>query len=528
MIDGQTNKKNDVPELPVVARSLSGYEFDPSSERWKISKDVVIHLSFLKEVDQLIGLGCRLTLTRYAQEHSARHAVNMASRFKDFLRDTQPSGISSSDLINWRGQLSREQEWKLGSLKGFLLSWHDWGFPGVSDEVVALLNGWRLKGNEKGRAVTLGDPDDGPYTDLEMSAILTWANKAFSEDYIDLDAYAYLLTLLMTARRPVQVAALRGADLIENESGGALSYSIRFPRAKQRGTGFRQTFRLLPAIEDLYLVLVAQHEGSVAKVSKALRREIPSDLKNQIPVFVNEKELASLNNLKELRAALMGSAPDKLHIRTERLLRLMNSCQKACTAKSERTGKTIRLVSTRFRYTRGTKLRREGFGAAIIAELLDHSDTQQTKVYTENTADEAAIIDRHIGAKLAPFAQACMGTLVKSEREAIRGDDPSSRVPNQSQEAVGTCGNYGFCASGYRACYTCHHFQPWVDGPHEDVLEELYEEKQRAADAGCAAEVVSANDQLILAVEHCVALCEAAKQQDALGDDAAVREAVDG
>ena len=171
------------------------------------------------------------------------------------------------------------------------------------------------------------------------------------------------------------------------------------------------------------------------------------------------------------------------------------------------------MSATRFRHTRGTKLRREGFGPFIIAELLDHSDIQNVSVYTENTAQEAVIIDTLIGAQLAPFAQACLGRLVRSEREAIRGEDPHSRVPNDRQHAVGTCGNYGFCASGYRACYTCYHFQPWVHGPHDEVLADLYAEKERTRAAGCAEVVVNANDQLILAVEHCVALCREAKGQ---------------
>ncbi len=132
-------------------------------------------------------------------------------------------------------------------------------------------------------------------------------------------------------------------------------------------------------------------------------------------------------------------------------------------------------------------------------------------MYTENTAQEAVVINELVGAQLAPFAQACLGRLVHSEREAIRGDDPRSRVPNDRQHAVGTCGNYGFCASGFRACYTCYHFQPWVNGPHEEVLTDLYAEKDRTRSAGCAAVIVNANDQLILAVEHCVAMCKEAR-----------------
>jgi len=86
-------------------------------------------------------------------------------------------------------------------------------------------------------------------------------------------------------------------------------------------------------------------------------------------------------------------------------------------------------------------------------------------------------------------------------------------VVNNNQNATGTCGNYGFCASGYRACYTCHHFQPWVDGPHHEVLVELYSEKERVRKAGCDELVVNANDQLILAVEHWIAMCVEAKSE---------------
>ena len=525
MVDSRNQEKTNALVLPRVARSLSGYEFDPSSDEWKLDKEVTIPLDKASQLSVETGIGFRFCLMRYAEEMSSKHTSNLAYALYRYLRDTGTSEISPISLINWRAQLSKETEWRLGSLRGFLLSWHDWGFPGVSEEVVVLLKGWRIKGNEKGKAVKLGDPESGPYTDLEVSAILTWANKAFAQDEISLEAYAYLLTLLMTARRPVQVAALRGVDLKVDQSSGSRTHSIRFPRAKQRGGSFRQKFRLLPAIEDLYLVLVAQHTESVAKVCATVGSKLDVDIHGQVPVFLNERELASIHDLRDLRAALMGAAPDRLHVPTSELTRLLKFCEEACAAKSERTGKTIRLLSTRFRYTRGTKLRREGFGAEIIAELLDHSDTQQTSVYTENTADEAAIIDRHVGARLAPFAQACMGTLVNSEREAIRGDDPRSRVPNQNQEAVGTCGNYGFCVSGYRACYTCHHFQPWVDGPHESVLDELYGERRRASDAGCAREIVNANDQLILAVEHCVALCREAKaaiQMASVGDYATV------
>ena len=458
------------------------------------------------------NLGFRLTLMRYAQELSATHTTCMRDRLFTFIRDTKAPAVTVDALINWRSQLDAANEWKLGGLKGFLLSWNAWGFPGVSDEVASLLHGWRIRGNEKGRAVIQGDPRTGPYTELEIYSILDCANRAVSLREIDLEAYSYLLTLLMTARRVSQIAALRGIDLPPHGADkGAGEFDIQFPRAKQRDGHFRQDFREFSAPEDLHLILRAQHQDSVARVKQALGCDVPADLEQQVPVFINSAILNEIRDSAALREILMGNVPDRLHTKTAHLSNCLNRCEAACAAKSERTGERIHLVATRFRYTRGTNLRREGFGAEVIAELLDHSDTQNVSVYTENTVQEAEIINQTTGAKLAPFAQACMGTLVDSERDAIRGDVPGSRVPNHQQEAVGTCGNFSFCASSFRACYTCHHFQPWVDGPHEEVLYELYREKDRAAKAGCAREVVNADDRLILAVEDCVALCAKTK-----------------
>ena len=493
-------------------RSSAGYTFSPTSDRWQLNKDTSISLDGLRQVSEATALGCRLALTRYAQEYSADHTANLRNEFMAFIRSTGTTAVTSAALINWRSNLGTVREWRLGVLKGYLLAWHAWGFPGVSDEVEDLLRGWRFGRNERGGPIAQGDPQKGPYSDVERSSILDWANQALSRCDIELDSYSYLMTLIMTARRPVQIAALRGIDLIvKSEVNDVPHHSIRFPRAKQPGRSFRGEFRSLSIVEELYLTLRSQHRASVRRVKDALDCDIPEDLIQQIPVFVNGVTLKEIRDTSTLRDCLMGDMPDRLHARTSWLWGLLVRCEKACTVKSERTGERIHLSANRFRYTRGTNLRREGFGAEVIAELLDHTDTQNVKVYTKNTVQEAEIINRTVGAKLAPFAQACMGTLVDSEREAVRGDDPRSRIPNHKHEAVGNCGNYSYCTSGFKACYTCHFFQPWVDGPHKEVLEELYEEKERTAEAGCAQEIVNANDRLILAVEHCVALCEEAK-----------------
>lgn len=493
------------------AVSKDGYSFNPSHSHWRLNKDVQLSLVLPATIMPAVEAGFRAALMRYAEEASARHCENMATRFKRYLRDTGAVQVSVADLMNWRAILGAHEEWQLGGLKGFLLAWYDYGFGGISKDVVDLLQGWRIQGNEKGAGVASGCPDSGPYTDLEMAALFDWANLAVARRSISLDDYAYLLALVMTARRPVQLAALRGRDLIREESNGTESFSLRVPRAKQRGLRFRGEFRTLAIIEDLYLVLQQSHRRSLGLAGKAVGQAIHPELAGEIPIFANQERLAKVTSVRELERLLMGNAPDQLHATTSSLSSALQRCARASTARSERTGEFIRLSANRFRHTRGTKLRRDGFGAFVIAELLDHSDVQNVGIYTQNTAQEAVVINELVGAQLAPFAQACLGTLVTTERNAIRGDDPRSRVPNDRQNAVGTCGSYGFCASGYRACYTCSHFQPWLEGPHEEVLVDLYAEKDRARSAGCAEVVVNANDQLILAVEHCVLLCRDAR-----------------
>lgn len=500
-------------ESTALAVSKDGYPFKPSDDHWRLNKDVMVALALPKTIDPAAEAGFRATLLRYAEEASARHTENMATRFKRYLRDTGASQVGVTELINWRAVLGASEQFMLGGLKGFLLAWHDFGFEGVSEEVVDLLQAWRIPGNEKGGAVASGCPESGPFTDIEMAVLLDWANLAVVQKDIEFEDYAYLLTLVMTARRPVQIAALRGRDLVREDGKGAPMFRLNIPRAKQRGLGFRGAFRSLAILEDLYIVLRQQHRQSVVAVSEAIGQVVDPTIAGEIPIFLNRMRLEGVEHVDEVSDLLLGGAPDQLHATTGMLSSILQRCAKASTARSERTGEFIRLSATRFRRTRGTKLRREGFNAYIIAELLDHSDIQNVRVYTDNTAQEAVVINELVGAQLAPFAQACLGRLVSSEREAIRGDDPRSRVPNDHQHGVGTCGNYGFCASGYRACYTCFHFQPWVNGPHEEVLVDLYVEKERTREAGCSDVIVNANDQLILAVEHCVSMCKEAKNR---------------
>jgi len=151
--------------------------------------------------------------------------------------------------------------------------------------------------------------------------------------------------------------------------------------------------------------------------------------------------------------------------------------------------------------------------------LLDHTDDQNARVYTENVPEHVDAINEAMARQLAPLAQAFAGVLVRSERDALRGDDPTSRVRTDSGSAAGTCGHYGFCgALAPIACYTCRHFQPWIDGPHENVLHGLLAERDRIRQLTQDKVIAAINDRAIFAVTQVIQMCEARRSEVSAGE----------
>jgi hypothetical protein len=159
-----------------------------------------------------------------------------------------------------------------------------------------------------------------------------------------------------------------------------------------------------------------------------------------------------------------------------------------------------------------TRAAREGYGALIIAELLDHSDTQNAVVYTENVPEHVYALNEAVGSQLAPLARVFQGQIVDSERDAIRGDDLASRVRSPDGKAVGNCGQNGFCGGfGPIACYTCRDFQAWLDAPHEEVLQWLIDDKERKLAIIKDETIATINDRTIYAVGEVIRRCEQRK-----------------
>ena len=489
-----------------LALSRDGYEFDPRAQRWTLNKEVTLDLNrVLALLDPSLRASYCRVLQFYAEHRSPAYCNGIHQGVKKFLKDTGADGFSASALRSYRAGLGRANEWRLGAIRAFFVRWHGQGYPGVSPDAVNFLSSITLKGNEKGGPVLSLDPDRGPFDDQELEAILTSAPQHYERGDVDLAILAFTLLLVHTGRRPGQLSHLRASDLVETStSDGRRASIMRIPRSKQRGCAPRTEFKSFWIVRDVYRVLRAQRDLVIERVEELLGT-LPQSLRSELPLFPNWGRVEEIRSVKALEEAL---GNDALHV----TIRAIRAGLRKLHVFSERTGRRLHISPRRFRYTLGTRAAREGYGAAVIAELLDHTDLQNVTVYCRDHPNFRQKIDRAVGQQLAPLARAFAGQLVDREADARHGHNPAMRVGTRESK-VGTCASVGFCGAQARACYTCIHFQPWRDAPHGKMLEWFLAERQRVHDAGASDAVVAATDQSIQAVRAVIAACEALKAE---------------
>ncbi|AUN29467.1 site-specific integrase [Niveispirillum cyanobacteriorum] len=488
-------------DLPSSIRSRDGAEVCLDGDVWYVTgPSAAYQFSFrrLREFasDELVA-SAKAVIVHYMERHSLAHANNIMDRFVAFIRFAGKAvplqKITAPDVLSYRATLASNTEWYLGTLRGFFRSWVDLRLAGLDPEVIKVLDKVRLKGNRKGDAVRTADPEKGPFTEMELQAIVTALNDAFAHDEIDIADYVLVQLFLALGARAIQLATLKISDFsVTQASSGERAYLIQLPRAKQRGKEPRAEFKPRRLSGDLGR-LVEAHCEATKRVWVNLG--IPLD---QLPFWPNPE------NVNTSEGLLHHSTATDLNNRVQSVFDVLKVV-------SERTGFSLIVSTRRFRYTLGTRAAREGLSELVIAEILDHSDTQNVGVYVEAVPEIVERIDRAMAMELAPMAQAFVGLLIDGEDQAERADDPRSRIvtPGDLKHPVGSCGSYGFCgAMAPIACYTCRNFQPWLDGPHEQVLEQLLADRQRIMVQTGDATIAAINDRVIYACAEVVRLCQ--------------------
>lgn len=501
----------ELQSIPIVKTAISheGYVFEPTNRIWKICREYSINLGWIDELleNELIKSFLKV-LAHYAQKYSASHTNNQCMRFQHFAKEyAQSNGqrlsiVSAEVLISYRSTLDREHEWYLGSLRGFLKCWVELGYIGVHEDVPNLLDGWRLKGNIKGRAVQTLCPIEGPLSDLEFEALHQGLIDAFEINALNIEDFVLVQIFMATGRRPAQLADLKVKDFIHVQAkDGLQEFLLNVPRRKQRGISWREQFKPFALSAEIGFLIKNLIENNNTYLSNLLNTPLLSHFE-ELPLFPKWNVIKR----EKLNFETIVKQAESHHTAAE-LRAWLDKIVSNLKIPSERTGKSLRIFPTRLRRTLATRAGREGFGELIIAELLDHTDTQNARVYTENVPEHVDAINKAVAQQLAPLAQAFAGIVVTKEQDAKRGNDLSSRVKCESGN-LGTCGHHGFCgALAPIACYTCRNFQPWLDGPHEEVLNSLIADRERVLQITKDQVMASVNDRTILAVTQVIQIC---------------------
>lgn len=527
-----------------LVRTRFGIEFDAREDWWPIDGKMGIDVQAMRSM-VASGLlpGLQATLKHAASKYSWGTMTQYSAALNSFRKACFPSGTITSwrlsDLRRYRSILLNErgQEQHLRHLRSFLLNWHSGRHAGVSDSLVAALKEMRLKTDEVGRAVRSMDPNDGPLTPDEFQNLLSGLIDAAEAGKVSLGDFSLAYFHLCTGRRPSQSASLKCKDVIEtlsdpepNHPDGKPLFLLAVPRAKQRGHVFRETRRAIDLTPANFEVFRAQRDdvhrvfhGLLESVGWGLQAPDLRSLLGELPLYpcwTTVTEAVQLANqmrtegqhgsaLEALRLDAAGKAWHRAHPSQSSLIASICSS----LGVKGRDGQPLKVVATRLRYTKGTDLAREGLPAHVIAWLLDHSTSRSAEIYVDNLPEHAAQIDGAVSksTKLQRFADAFRGKLVDGEGDAIGGLAPEqSRLAYRGKGAA-TCGHLKQCGldGGVpHACYTCSHFQPWLDGPHEEFLADLRAEREHLlSQLGADSPVARRRDRLIAAVENVVELC---------------------
>ncbi|MCE9666137.1 hypothetical protein LY622_22160 [Halomonas sp. M5N1S17] len=498
-----------------------GYEFDLSSDQWMIDAGTSVSFNSEPFVNFPYKQELKKCLARYLETHSVDHVKNLKNYFGAYLRDQGVDKVSISSLAAWRESLGHENEYRFGTLRGLLYNWEQWGFDGVDEAVVDWLEEQKVRGNIKGKAVRTWCPYSGPYTSTELGWILEWATDALREKEISYDTHAAIYLLATTGQRSIQLRKLRSKDILvsrdEQNNNVSDNFVLRVPMAKERRSkSYRSELLDKPINRPLYLVVSNLRDKNIDKINSFLDKPLTKSEAREMPLFPSwvmiKRFIKKTGASKHLFMEEHKARPSYFHM-TDHAFRSLLSYEytSQCPLISEVTGEPLTLSSRRFRYTYGTNCAKMGLTGIALAYALGHRDSQNVNHYIETSPEIADRINELMEGPLTVIAQALAGTLVDSEDDAVRGDDVRARIKVNSMENVGTCGSYDFCPSGWRSCYTCRRFQPWVDAPHEEALEEVLQSRKQMVEAGCSELVIHSSDRLVLAIRKVIELCEIRK-----------------
>jgi hypothetical protein len=475
-------------EIPTLTIDTAGHQVDLRGVKWRVncamSSRTSINLALLAGCDESAVSALKVHVVRLIETASPAHVITTfqnVSRFLRALRDEKATArtVSLGSLIWYLERLRKKRsgyqfhhirQWYRASADRFLV--------GFDDDVLFAITDLRIEGNAKGFAVLSADPEEGPLSEFEEAAL----RRALIRDDGPIEQRAALWLAFAFGTNPANLSLLREEDFEVHHFEGDTppAYFLNVPRIKKR-VPTRTEFKKRYVDQPLAAILeeLIAHNASIAP----------------------EDKIRPLFRLSSPRPTLTRGPLDAyaFHPTASMITSVIRECVGRLGVVSPRTQKPLAVTSRRLRYTFASKMVRQGIAERDLAELLDHTDTQNVQVYYKADARFVERLDATIAEHVGPMVRAFMGQII--ERAGATVD----LIPFRDLPDLGQCGASFVCGlSPHKNCYTCTKFKPFADGPHAVVLDSLISERDGLLVAGHE-RIAEQLDETILAVGELLA-----------------------
>jgi len=447
---------DDLPMVPSKLWSFDGQRIDTAGSLWVVRSCIdggqllTIRWRLIDESPSLTVPARRAVRAYIADRITRKKPSTVVNDFWFFVRFQRWLRVHRKSRFDWP-DLDEDSARSFfthamrtadrGNTFSRLRTFYRWGVArrirGFTPRMLRVLESITAVGNAKGHRVRFRDVLRGPFSPDELLLIrrAIVAGKGTDEDR------AIVMLHLELGHNVLATVRLKNGNLIRIETSNAPLYQLDVPRIKKRTAGLQTKRR--PISVTLGVLLESLKRGSTRD-----------------PLF---GWLSAENPEDSVRTA-------------------MNRFSAAAGLVSPRTDKRLFLSPRRFRYSIATHMAEEGASIFHIAELLDHSDTQNVRVYVETASSIADPVAKATDSALAPLVERFQGKIVQSSAlsgpEIIPATAPHLGLNRLDLGGIGFCGRDvrkdGLCRLFPPAsCYLCPSFAAFRDGPHQQVLDSL-------------------------------------------------------
>lgn len=485
-----------------------------------------VDIAALLTMDSVTVDGMKSTILSIAT-NSKISPSTLATRLRCFNRAVTLSEVTRVTVDTYPQLIKNLTNSDINSIGLFLTHWHKLGYNGIDGKTIDMVDLEQRPYTIYPKRITSDDPTKGWYTNQEYDDLVQTYWYDYENGSTSLASTLVLLLNAQFGRRGLQYAHLKICDFKEDgETDGVSGKRVEFPGVKDRGSDqwFRGSkFEIHPIGDDLWALCQVQISESIEAFEAHFGRTLTPEERLQLPFFqlgqsYHERHLKKREKLIQPGSTLLQQFALPIWHLSSGSISQMCRRKEGTLVYSHLTGEPIHEFAYRMRYTRARQLARLGVSRKVLAYWLGHESMRSLESYYDDPAEDARGLDEDIKIILAPLAQAFAGTLRDSEADTTRGHDPSTRIELDGRKGVGSCGAEVCSASVPIPCYRCNKFEPWVDGPHEEVLIRLYErqEEENNIHIPSSARMMLRPLQLtkdINAVKLVIRLCDARKAE---------------